>query len=106
MKSEGLKMYKDYSEEKKDLAEIESFLSDIISIFYNFDSELGWEYEIEDHSTIFRAQENLSYSTCSMILHAILSGLGELKDSEISRGISAQNNLKKNRKIKPGQISK
>jgi cytidylate kinase len=96
MKTTEYSLYDDYENDKQDIEKIDKTVADVIGIFINFFSEMGWAYEIIDGLDAPKKPKKMSLSTCSMISHSMLSSLGNIKDSYISSGISQRyyiNNL-------------
>jgi len=107
MNKEIQQYYSSYNEDKISIKKIDSLLVNVIKIFYNFyDEKICWAYEIKDGDEEFNKSKSLSHSTCSMILHSILSALGKLPKSYISKGIDSKHYLVNNDRIKNELIDK
>lgn len=95
-----LKKYQSYYEDRIEIEEINDLIGSVVDVFFNFfDKNNCWDYEIQDGG---KSEQNqyFSYSTCSMILHSILTALGKIDDSFMSKGIRSRFFLTRNKKIK------
>lgn len=73
-----------YIDERKEIAKIDSLLSDVLPLFQNFflEEQKDWPYEIEDEKTV-EPMRGFSYSTSSMILFMMAVALGYIKRSSL-----------------------